>query len=519
MTDNLNFLVISNIIFEPYFQKGIKKHFSDISKIHISSISPEDIVNNNDDDVDILYDHIIVYLDFESHFLDAYKLIGGKLDLQNAAKNDFCSFCSCLYKKIKKVYHADLIWLGCEDYKTEYSQVKLCTPLYGSIIDEINCFLISLTQNDIYIDFKKLIANIGRYNSYNYKNKYRWNAPYSEELVNELCREIHKYYCCTLGKTKKCIVLDCDNVLWGGILIEDGIEGIRVGEHGMAKLFQDFQKFLVSLHNDGIILAVCSKNNYDDVLNVFQNHTGMVLKENHISVFRVNWESKAKNIQSISDTLNISLNSIVFIDDSVHEINCVKETLPDVQCIIFDDIPVYSKLMCINVSRGKTSDFNFRNETYKTDILRGKLKESCDSFEEYLSQLCMNTDIHFALKNELVRISELTMRANKCTNGQRYSNTELYKKMTNPDYSLYTVALKDKYSDLGIVGAFGICGNSLDLFVLSCRAFGRNIENKMFEYILNAHITDFYFTETGKNMNLLKQLNDLVKKQMHISNI
>ena len=141
-------------------------------------------------------------------------------------------------------------------------------------------------------------------------------------------KEIQKQYFIEQGITKKCLVLDCDNVLWGGILSEDGIENIKLGGSGFGRTYQDFQRFVLSLYYHGVILAVCSKNDLPDVMNMFHEHSEMILKEEHIACFQVNWENKPDNIRRIAETLNIGLDSMVFLDDSPVEIEAVKSILP-----------------------------------------------------------------------------------------------------------------------------------------------------------------------------------------------
>lgn len=171
----------------------------------------------------------------------------------------------------------------------------------------------TLKDNASFINLKRLITEIGVANAYNSKGKYCWNAPYSNALVEAAVKEIHKQYFIEKGITKKCLVLDCDNVLWGGILSEDGIENIKLGGSGFGRPYQDFQRFVLSLYYHGVILAVCSKNDLSDIMIMFREHSEMVLKEEHIAYSQVNWDNKPTNIKRIAETLNISLDSIVFL--------------------------------------------------------------------------------------------------------------------------------------------------------------------------------------------------------------
>lgn len=227
----------------------------------------------------------------------------------------------------------------------------------------------------LFIDLKHLIAEVGISNAYDSKSKYRWNAPYSKILIEAAVKEIHKQYLIEKGITKKCLVLDCDNVLWGGILSEDGIENIKLSGSGFGRVYQDFQRFVLSLYYHGVILAVCSKNDLSDVLTMFRKHSEMILKEEQIACFQVNWEDKPSNIQKIAEKFNIGLDSIVFVDDSPIEIEAVKTMLPEVTTILFKQDMDYDQFSCFNLkSNVNIANIDKRNETYRTNGFREELK-------------------------------------------------------------------------------------------------------------------------------------------------
>jgi FkbH-like protein len=141
------------------------------------------------------------------------------------------------------------------------------------------------------------------------------------------------------GKRKKCLVLDLDNTLWGGILGEDGIEGIKISDTYPGLAFRDFQESILEAANNGVILAVCSKNNEEDVLDVWEKHPYLILRQKHISAYRINWQDKATNIQELADELNIGLDSMVFIDDNPAERTRVQQTIPEVVVPDFPEHP------------------------------------------------------------------------------------------------------------------------------------------------------------------------------------
>ena len=358
-------------------------------------------------------------------------------------------------------------------------------------IDRINVILNeSIEENDTYVDLKTIIAKLGIERAFDNKGKYRWNTPYSRDLLQEVASEVHKQYLICNGITKKCVVLDCDNVLWGGILSEDGIEGIQLGNSGLGRPYQEFGRFMLNLYYHGIIIAICSKNDKSDVLRVFREHDEMILREKHIACFCVNWDNKAYNIKAIAETLNIGLDSMVFIDDSDFEVQAVKMLLPEVTAIKYERDSVYGELSCFNLkSNIDIEKVRVRNLTYRTNELRKNLRSELSSFEEYLNALEMKVD----------------------TNGRRYTAQQIKDKLSN-GYELYSVSLSDKFSDLGLVGAIGLDGNTLDLFSLSCRALGRNVEEIMINFIRDKNIKKSYYKLTYQNHELNFKLNKLLKQ-------
>ena len=418
-------------------------------------------------------------------------------------KDDCIYRCRELYSHIKKQSNAPMIWFGFDDYNHIQNKNYGTLLVYDGLVDRINLSLRSMVKEDTFIDFKWLIANVGIDKAYDIKGKYRWNSPYSKELISAIADEIYKQYLISAGNTKKCLVLDCDNVLWGGVLSEDGIAGIQIGSSGLGRQFQDFQRYLMDLYYHGVILAVCSKNDELDVLRVFREHTGMILKEEHIACFKCNWVNKPENIRCISEILNIGIDSIVFVDDTSFEIESVKAMLPEVTAVLYKRDTVFDELSCFNLKR----DMNLqvvreRTGTYKTNSLRSELHKNSSTYEDYISSLEMIVDIHKTANCELARVSELTQRTNKCTNGIRYSLEALKRINEDIHYELYTVCLSDKFSDLGIVGVIGLHGKCADLFSLSCRALGRNLEMQMICWIMDKKISSIRFLSTGKNEHL-----------------
>ena len=491
----LHIALISNIIFEPYFPPLIKQYFGGNT-----AIFPIPFGEHTEAEYQTQVrsaDLIVVWLNIEVLFPGQF------YSLEKQDLDETIALCKKLYADLTSISHVKTLWFLFEDYAIPLSAAV--GHVYHDFADKLNLTLRDTLGNQVlFIDLKHLIAEVGIPNAYDSKGKYRWNAPYSKTLVEAAVREIHKQYLIEKGITKKCLVLDCDNVLWGGILSEDGIENLKLGGSGLGRVYQNFQRFVLSLYYHGVILAVCSKNDLPDVLRMFNEHSEMVLGEERIACFQVNWEDKPSNIQKIAEKLNISLDSMVFVDDSPVEIEAVKAMLPEVTTILFKRHMDYEQFSCFDLkSNISIANIDKRTETYRTNGFREELKAKYTDYADYIVALNIKIDIHEAVPIEYSRISELTQRTNKCTNGRRYTIAEIKDRIASATVKLYSVSVSDRFSNLGLVGAFEVDSNTLTLFSLSCRALGREIESKLIECIADKHrIKKIEFTSTGKNEDI-----------------
>ena len=497
----MNMGIVSDIIFDPHFPPLVKTYFGENVKIY-----PIPYGEQNDDEYRKQLENsnvIIVWLNIETAFSNIWNNIYSQAATEQQIIKKIISSCNRLYAGLQAYKNAHILWFLFEDY---FDKLPVVLGYhYDALVDKINIELSdALKDNVSFINLKRLITEIGTANAYDPKGKYRWSAPYSKALVEAAVKEIHKQYFIEKGITKKCLVLDCDNVLWGGILSEDGIENIKLGGSGFGRSYQDFQRFVLSLYYHGVILAVCSKNDLPDVLTMFREHSEIILKEEHIACFQVNWENKPDNIKRIAEMLNIDLDSMVFIDDSPVEVEAVKSMLPEVTAILYERDSVYDKLSCFNLkSNVNITDIEKRNETYRTNQSRGSLKSQYESYNEYIEALETKVDIHEALPIEYSRISELSQRTNKCTNGKRYTVVEIKDRIIRENVKLYSLSVSDRFSDLGLIGAFEIEGDKLTLFCLSCRALGREMEGKLLEFIAAKHqLHKIAFMSTSKNEDI-----------------
>ena len=259
-----------------------------------------------------------------------------------------------------------------------------------NIIRTLNRKLLSLINKYIgisIIDFDLICSRIG---FLNFQNNMQWHMskmPFSKLALKHIAIEAAKFIIASEGNTKKCIIVDCDNTLWGGVVGEDGDNGILLDQTHPGSYFLQFQKDLLNLKSHGILLAICSKNNEADVLSVFINNENMILKDKDFSCMKINWDLKVNNIKQISKELNIGLQHIIFIDDSDFEVEMVRELIPEVSCIlvpknlsqlkyIFDGKGYFDKLQSSNEDSNRT-------EMYLAENLRSKELASFTSINDY----------------------------------------------------------------------------------------------------------------------------------------
>lgn len=313
--------------------------------------------------------------------------------------------------------------------------------------------------------------------------------PYVSEIVLNIIKV-------RSGIVNKCVILDLDNTLWGGVIGDDGYENIEIGTLGIGKAFTEFQNWLKELKNRGIILAVCSKNNDDVAKEAFLRNTEMVLKLDDISVFVANWNNKADNIRSIQSTLNIGFNSMVFLDDNPVERQIVKDNIPDITVPELPEDPAYylQYLYSLNLfdTTGVTVEDIKRTESYHKELHISTLKKSFVNESDFLSSLEMVSLVEPFNKSNLARVVQLSQRSNQFNlRTIRYTDNDVLQLAASSDYMNYCFTLNDKFGENGL-----ICVVSLKLvtesvcfienWFMSCRVLKRTMEN----FVLNTIVED-----------------------------
>ncbi len=368
---------------------------------------------------------------------------------------------------------------------------------FNEMIEEVNNSLRSISRNNnsIFIyNFTGFISKFGEKNIFDYRQFHLGNIQIALKFIPFFANELMSYLKPMCSINKKCIVLDLDNTLWGGIVGEDGFDGIELGHTPNGRAFVEFQKELLSLWNQGIILAINSKNNFDDAMRVIKEHPDMILQEDNFASIQINWNDKAENLKNISDEINIGLNSIVFCDDDKFNQERIKREFPEVLTLELPNdpsqfVPILKDLNDFNVLQ-RTSEDQKRGEMYVQQKERQKLERTVSNLNDFLQEL--NIEVRIKKSNDFLipRISQLTLKTNQFNlTTKRYQEEDIRNLTNNTDFSVRCAQVLDKFGDNGITGVYIVEKNKkfwiIDTFLLSCRIMGRGIENAILSHMLN----------------------------------
>ncbi|GAA4828080.1 thioester reductase domain-containing protein [Algivirga pacifica] len=327
-----------------------------------------------------------------------------------------------------------------------------------------------------------VLTNLQSYSTPDLFNKYT-NAvahiPYNEKGYQEFAYHVAKYQYEKSTTEPKVLVLDCDNTLWKGVIGEDGLGGIKIPE-----VYRAFQQKLIDCYEQGYLLTLSSKNNEEEVWQVFDEHPDMLLKREHIVTARISWDTKASSIISIADELNLSTDSFVFIDDNPAELEQCQQSIPEVLVLRFpqkeEDIRLFTKENWVINRMPKKVFFN-RTVTYKQENERKRALQYTASIEEYVKQLHLEVGFESVSKENIERAYQLIQRTNQFNlTAERMTLEGLKSKLEANVFDALLMSAKDKFGVYGIVGLvlFSIEDDCLLIqnLLLSCRILGRGVE-------------------------------------------
>lgn len=355
---------------------------------------------------------------------------------------------------------------------------------------------IAIHQKSLFIaDLQSLYAQIGQQNAVDPKLYIHADLTFDLDFLALFAKSIIGIIAAVQGHFKKCVIVDLDNTLWGGIIGDDGIENIQIGDLGIGKAFTNLQIWLRNLKERGIILAVSSKNTEAIAIEVFEKHPGMILKKDDISVFAINWETKVDNILFIQSILKIGFDSIVFLDDNPFERAIVKQNIPDITVPDLPEDPSeylpYLQSLNLFETASYSEEDGSRTLQYQEEASRKALQKQFTTEAEFLESLEMVATIKPVDNFTRPRVAQLTQRSNQFNlRTQRYTDSDIAKIMVDPNKFTLAVSLADSFGDYGLISAVVLEKKSteclfIDTWIMSCRVLKRGVENMLLEEIVS----------------------------------
>ena len=345
------------------------------------------------------------------------------------------------------------------------------------------------------LDYDALVSRHGRRG---WNDEGRWMAmrmPIASDHLAHLANEWLKFLMPIAGSTCKALILDLDNTLWGGVVGEDGLDGIKLDGEFPGAAFQAVQAKALDLHERGIILGICSKNNPDDALAAIESHPGMLLKPQHFAAIRANWQDKATNLKEIAGELGIGTNALALLDDNPAERLWVRGQMPEVTVIAVPDNPLGlapALSTCPAFERlSLTDDDRQRGRFYAEERKRTEHRASLTSVEDYYRSLQMSLDVFRPDAGQTPRVAQLTQRTNQFNmTTRRYSDQDIGKLLDDPNVLVSAARSTDRFGDNGIIGVIILRFEGeladIDTLLLSCRVIGRTIETAFLAAVAQA---------------------------------
>jgi len=376
-------------------------------------------------------------------------------------------------------------WLGFADL-THQSSLK-------GIETSLNDRLISIAKahpNLLLFNMELLFRRHGEEallsNAFWYAGRIRYTARMFELLADTIRQALAAH----AKKSRKVLILDLDNTLWGGVVGELGPIGVALGEDGTGRCYRDFQRSLKTLRKTGVLLTIASKNYEADVDEVFEKNQMMILRREDFAAICANWQPKAENIVKIAQILNLGTDSFVFVDDNPVEREAIRKFLPEVAVPEFPDrvenlqtwfvrevVPVYFGKYAI------TAEDATKTEQYCANTARQRLAASFD-LDGYLAELGIQCNIHVDAAGQLVRAAQMTQKTNQFNlTAHRYDVTDLARFVKSAEYAVLMLDYRDRFGDEGLVGLaiVDLAQGRIDTFLTSCRVIGRKVEERLLD--------------------------------------
>jgi FkbH-like protein len=382
--------------------------------------------------------------------------------------------------------------LGIFDSQSETGQSGLLRKINGELRR------IASESRGIYLlDYDALTA---RYGSEHWHEERKWltaRLPIAAGHLIHMAREWVRFLVPLSGRTAKVLVVDLDNTLWGGVIGEDGMAGIKVSPEYPGAAFQALQRALLDLSRKGILLAICSKNNLDDAMEALEKHPGMLLRAKHFAAMRINWNDKAQNLREIAHELNVGIDALAFLDDNPVECEQIRSALPEIKVIdlsLYDlsknpmayasavrDCAVFERLTLSAEDKQRTT-------MYIEQKQRESVEQNFQSKEDFFRYLEQEAELEPVTELTLARVAQLTQKTNQFNlTTRRYTEPQILEMAKNPQWHISSVKVRDRFGDHGLVGVAITRDHEdeceIDTFLLSCRVIGRTVETALLAHL------------------------------------
>ena len=342
------------------------------------------------------------------------------------------------------------------------------------------------------LDYDGLVARHGRFDWTDESKRLAMSLPIAPGHLIDLCEEWMRFLHPITGRIAKAVVVDLDNTLWGGVLGEDGVAGIRIGLEYPGAMYREVQRVLLDLRDRGILLAIASKNDTQEAMEVLASHPDMLLRPEHFAAFRIGWQEKPQSLREIAAELNIGVDALAFLDDNPVERERMATELPAVTVIDLPSEAVgFAQALrdCPAFERLRVSEEDLRRSQYYADQQQcEQLQRASRSPEEFFRSLQQVVEITPVNASNLRRVAQLTQKTNQFNlTTRRYTEQQIAALASSEDVEIFAMRVKDVYNDTGIVGAAilrydkSIC--AIDTFLLSCRVIGRTVETALLAFV------------------------------------
>lgn len=350
------------------------------------------------------------------------------------------------------------------------------------------------TRRGVYVlDYEALVA---RHGCTAWQDARKWESvrqPLAAASLLPMAREWMRFLHPLTGKLAKVCVTDLDNTLWGGVIGEDGMEGLQLAAEGPGAPWQAVQKVLLHLYDRGILLAIASKNNPEEALEAIDRHPGMLLRRHHFAAHQIHWKEKAGSLAAIAATLNLGIDSLAFVDDNPVERQRVREELPEVWVVDLPEQPAaYAAVLAAQPCFERLSlsqEDRERGALYQAEQERASLRETAGSVEDFLRSLEQEVELLPITARELPRAAQLTQKTNQFNlTTRRYTEQEIAARTADGgNWEVRAMRVKDRYGDHGLVGLAMVNYREgtaeIDTFLLSCRVISRGVESALLAWL------------------------------------